>query len=179
MQMEAGTSQELLAMSPERQKAVEKTMADMNNSLKFKAYLLARMPIGWIAGLTLDHVDTRECRASMPYRWLSQNPFQSIYFATQAMAAELSTGAIALLAVTGTKPGVAMLIVGLEATYGKKATSRVTFTCTEGEQLIEAANRAMSTGEGQTATVETVGRMADGTEVSRFRFTWSFKQRKA
>ena len=33
------------------------------------------------------------------------------------------------------------------------------------------------TGEPATASVETVGRMADGTEVSRFVFTWSFKTR--
>ena len=70
-----------------------------------------------------------------------------------------------------------MLIVGMEATYGKKATGRVTFTCREGQKLFDAVDRAMESGEGQQVKVETVGRMEDGTEVSRFQFTWSFKQR--
>ncbi len=153
-------------------------MALMNNSFKFQAYLFAKLPIAWIAGMRIKSLNERECQATMPYRWLSQNPFKSIYFATQAMAAELSTGALAILATSGCKPGVAMLIVGMEATYGKKATGLVTFTCTEGQRLFDAVDRAIVSGEGQQVRVETVGRMADGTEVSRFQFTWSFKQRK-
>ena len=35
----------------------------------------------------------------------------------------------------------------------------------------------VETGEPATVQVETVGRMDDGTEVARFRFTWSFKRR--
>lgn len=163
----------------ERKRAIAKALSTSNNRLQFGAFLFAKMPIAWIAGLRLDKLSENACSASMPYRWLSQNPFQSIYFATQAMAAELSTGAIALLAVTGTKPGIAMLIVHMEATYTKKASRRVTFTCEAGAELFAAVDRAILTGEGQTATVETIGRLADGTEVSRFRFTWSFKQRKS
>ncbi|MCB1035013.1 MAG: hypothetical protein KDD47_14390 [Acidobacteria bacterium] len=46
-----------------------------------------------------------------------------------------------------------------------------------GAALRAAVEETLATGEPATATVETVGRMADGTEVSRFRFTWSFKKR--
>ncbi len=165
-------------LSPDRQKAVQKHIGLMTNSLKFQAYLIGRLPIAWIAGMRLKTLDQDRCSTTMPYRWLSQNPFQSIYFATQAMAAELSSGALGLLAIAGCKPGVALLIVGMEAVYTKKATAKVTFTCSQGSVLFEAVERALSSGEGQTATVETIGRLADGTEVSRFRFTWSFKQRK-
>ncbi len=175
----AGETFRLDSLNPARRSAVEKAMRRMNNTLVFQAYLIARLPIAWIAGMRLKHLSPEVCQATMPYRWLSQNPFRSIYFATQAMAAELSTGALALLAVEGTRPAVAMLVVGLEATYSKKASSLVTFTCSEGARLFEAVDHAMATGEGQTLTVETIGRLADGTEVSRFRITWSFKQRKA
>lgn len=166
-------------LSPEREAAVEKALRQMNSSWKFQSYLLAKLPIAWLAGMRLEKLERQQCTASMPYRWLSQNPFQSIYFATQAMAAELSTGALAILAIAGCKPGVAMLIVHMEATYGKKANEKVYYTCTEGQKLFDAVDRAIRTGEGQRTVVETVGRLKDGTEVSRFKFTWSFKQRRS
>ncbi len=166
-------------LSPEREKAVQQAIETMNSSWKFQGYLISRLPIAWLAGMRLAKLDRGQCTAIMPYRWLSQNPFQSIYFATQAMSAELSTGALAILAIAGCKPGVSMLIVHMEATYGKKADSKVSYTCTEGQKLFDAVERAILTGEGQRAVVETVGRLKDGTEVSRFKFTWSFKQRKS
>lgn len=167
------------ALTGERADARRRLLARLNKGWQFRLFLLAKMPIAWIAGMTLDRIDEDTCTASMPYRWLSQNPFRSIYFATQAMAAELSTGALAMVAIAGTRPAVSMLITGMEATYGKKATRRVTFTCTGGEILRRAAEQAIATGQGTEATVETVGTMPDGTEVSRFRFTWSFKARSA
>ena len=72
---------------------------------------------------------------------------------------------------------VAMLIVGLDAEFSKKADRRVTFTCEEGGKILAAVRETVATGEPATVRVETVGRMDDGTEVSRFRFHWSFKRR--
>jgi len=34
--------------------------------------------------------------ATVKHRWLNQNPFNSMYFAVQAMAAELTTGALVM-----------------------------------------------------------------------------------
>ncbi len=95
------------------------------------------------------------------------------------MAAELSTAANCMLATTGHDPSVAFIIVDLEAQFSKKATDRVFFTCNDGFKAYEAVQRCIETGEPQAATFETIGRMADGTEVSRFKFTWSFKQRRS
>lgn len=160
-----------------REAAVDRMLRRMTRPWLFRLFLIRKMPIAWIAGLRLRRLDRDSCTASMPYRWLSQNPFRSIYFATQAMAAELSTGALAILAVTGARPSVSMLITGLEAEYSKKADRTVYFHCDDGARLLETVDRAMAGGEGESVTVETVGRYADGTEVSRFRFTWSFKPR--
>jgi hypothetical protein len=33
---------------------------------------------------------------SVKHRWINQNPFNSMYFAVQAMAAELATGALVM-----------------------------------------------------------------------------------
>ena len=65
----------------------------------------------------------------------------------------------------------------MSASFEKKATSLATFTCAEGAKLAAAVARAVETGEPAAAEAETVGRMADGTVVARFTFTWSFKAR--
>ena len=153
----------------------------MTNPLLLWMYLWAKVPAAAFAGVRLTELDSSRCRTSVPYGWRSTNPFRSIYFAAQAMAAELSTGALAMLSVesAAAKNGgsVAFLITGLEASFGKKANALTTFTCEAGDELFAAVARAVESGEAQTVRAETIGRMPDGTEVSRFTFDWSFKLR--
>ena len=42
-----------------------------------------------------------------------------------------------------------------------------------------AVNRTLETGDAITEAFETTGRTPDGTVVSRFKVTWSFKKRSA
>jgi len=149
----------------------------MLNPLLLRFYFLAKLPLALMAGVKLRELDAEHAVAAVPYGWRSTNPFRSTYFAALAMAAELSTGAIALLAVEAAPKPVAMLIVNMTAGFEKKATSLAEFTCLDGAKLAAAVARAVATGEPATAEAETVGRMADGTVVARFTFTWSFKTR--
>lgn len=142
-----------------------------------RAYMLTKLPLGLFAGLRVKSLDPHRCQTTVPYGWRTTNPFRSIYFAAQSMAAELSTGALALLAVELAPAPVAMLITELDATFGKKATALATFTCDGGDAIFTAVRQTLESGEPAVATVETVGRMPDGVEVSRFHFTWSFKKR--
>lgn len=135
--------------------------------------------MGLVAGMRLRDITADKCVTSVPFKYLTKNPFQSIYFAVQSMAAELSTATPCLLAVAGHKPSVAFIIVDLKATFMKKATGRVYFTCNDGAKAFEAVEKAIKTGEAQQVTFHTVGQMEDGTVVSEFDFTWSFKQRKS
>jgi hypothetical protein len=149
----------------------------MKSRLLAGGFMLTKMPLGFFAGLRVEEMSTAFCRTGLPYGWRTTNPFRSMYFAAQSMAAELSTGALAMLAVELAPAPVSMLITNLEAEFGKKATSWTTFTCEAGREILEAVAHTVATGEPVTARVETVGRMADGMEVSRFHFTWSFKRR--
>ncbi|MCB1058493.1 MAG: DUF4442 domain-containing protein [Acidobacteria bacterium] len=157
--------------------ARRKLVRQVTNPWLMRLYMLAKLPLGLFAGLRVRHLDPERCETSVPYGWRSKNPFRSTYFAAQSMAAEMSTGALAMLALAG-RPPVAMLIVGLDAEFGKKATSLATFTCADGAALFAAVEETLASGEPAVATVETVGRMPDGTVVSRFHFTWSFKRRR-
>ena len=142
-----------------------------------RLFLLSRLPLGWFAGLRVRHLDAARCEVVVPRGWRTQNPFRSTYFAAQAMAAELSTGALALAAVEDAEGTISMLVTGMSAEFGKKAVADATFVCDDGVAMADAVREAAESGEGVTVEATSVGRMADGTEVARFRFTWSFKRR--
>lgn len=156
---------------------LENTRRRMLNPLLLRLYFLLKLPLALAAGVRLRALEPDRCEASVPYGWRSTNPFRSTYFAALAMAAELSTGAITLLAVRSAPSSVAMLITAMKATYGKKATGTVIFTCEEGARVFEAVAETLRTGEPAVARVRTVGRMATGEVAAEFTFTWSVKRR--
>ncbi|MEP1097566.1 MAG: thioesterase [Cyclobacteriaceae bacterium] len=145
----------------------------------FASYLFLKLPMGWIAGLRVKELSIDRCVTSVPFKRLNKNPFKSIYFAVQSMAAELSTASNCLLAIEGHSPSIAFIIVDLKATFLKKAVDRVYFTCEDGRRAFEAVERCIDSGKAETASFKTVGKMADGTVVAEFEFTWSFKQRSS
>ncbi len=162
-------------LNPEQKKLSHR----ITKGFQFAYYLFFSLPMGWIAGLRVREINEHRCITSVPFKWLNKNPFRSTYFAVQSMAAELSTATACLLAVQGQNPSVAFIIVDLKANFTKKATDRVFFTCSETSKAFDAVERCISTGESTQATFKTVGTMKDGTVVSEFEFTWSFKQRKS
>ena len=68
-----------------------------------------------------------------------------------------------------------MLVVTNNASFTKKATGRITFTCEDGLKIDEAMNKAITTGEGQTVWLNANGINADGLQVSSFNFEWTLK----
>jgi hypothetical protein len=93
------------------------------------------------------------------------------------MAAELSTGAYALIATKGKDESVAVILVSTRAEFLKKATGTSTFTCTDWNEFDNAATNAIKTNEAQTVTGKSIGVNNEGEEIARFEFTWSFKKR--
>ena len=102
-----------------------KLARQVTSGFKFPLFLIRSLPIGWIAGLRVRKLSSESCTTSVPFKYLTKNPFKSTYFAVQSMAAELSTATPCLLAITGKKPSVAFIIVDLKASFSKKATDRV------------------------------------------------------
>lgn len=130
-------------------------------------------------GVRIREMDAAHCVVSVPYRWGTQNPFRSTYFACLAMAAELSTGALAMSLIFKSSPAVSMLIVKMESEYFKKATGRTFFTCEDGAKMQQVVATAISSGEPQTFTAISTGKNSQGELVAEFRFTWSFRVKAA
>jgi acyl-coenzyme A thioesterase PaaI-like protein len=144
------------------------------NPLKLRLFLLRKLPLAWLAGLRLTSLTPEAATVTIRYKYLTQNPFRSIYFAALAMAAELASGIQAMLHTQGGGP-VSMLVVGLEADFTKKAVGLITFTCSDGAALATAIAKSRATGEGRTMLCTSTGRDEAGDVVAVFRVMWSFK----
>lgn len=143
--------------------------------VKFRMFLFWKLPAAFFSGVRIREVDEERSVASVPYKWLTQNPFSSTYFASLAMAAELSTGVLGMMHVYKRTPRVSMLITNMEATYFKKSTGKTYFTCEQGRQIRETVEHSITTGKPQSITVKSTGTNKNGELIAAFLFTWSFK----
>ncbi len=145
------------------------------NRLLVKLFFLQKMPMGLLNGLRIVEIDEKHASVSVPYNYLTKNPFRSLYFAVQSMAAEMSSGAMAIAEIKAASRPVSMLVYDMQAKFTKKAQSRVLFTCNDGEAIRQAIRETLETGEGRTATITSIGIDQAGDKVSEFNFTWTFK----
>lgn len=147
----------------------------IKHPVKFRMFLLSKLPSAYFAGVRIKSFDEHKAEVTVPYKWFSKNPFRSTYFACLAMAAEMSTGLLAMLNTYNSKPAISMLVIGLEANYFKKATGITTFTCEDGDTINALVNEAVATGESKSIKAKSAGRNDKGEIVAEFFITWSFK----
>ncbi|HMU09909.1 MAG TPA: PaaI family thioesterase [Ferruginibacter sp.] len=147
----------------------------INSPVKFRLFLLSRLPAAFISGVRVRSADENKCVVTVPYKWLSQNPFKSTYFACLSMAAEMSTGVLAMAHIYKRNPPVSMLVLKVEGSFMKKAVGRTTFTCEEGQLIRQTIEDAIISNEGKMVTARSYGRNKDGEVVAEFSITWSFK----
>ncbi|MTE27727.1 DUF4442 domain-containing protein [Winogradskyella ouciana] len=142
---------------------------------KLNKFLLFKLPAAYFTGVRTKHLDDTTCVVSVKHRWINQNPFNSMFWAVQGMAAELTTGALVMKKIRESGKKISMLVANNNASFTKKATGRITFKCKEGYKIDEAIAKAIETGEGQTVWLNSNGVNKDGVEVSSFNFEWTLK----
>jgi hypothetical protein len=149
----------------------------VNHPLKLKLYLLTNLPSAFFSGLNVVQASEQSCTVTVPYKNFTKNPFRSTYFASLSMAAELSTGVLAMANVYKRKPVVSMLLTSLEGRFYKKVNGKTAFTCKDGFKIHKAVAAAIETRLGQEIEVHSVGKNAADQVVAEFWFTWSFKSK--
>lgn len=140
-------------------------------------FLFFKLPSAYWTGVRLKRISDTEATTTVRHKWANQNPFRSMYFAVQAMAAELSTGALVMKKISESGQRISMLVAQNNSVFVKKATGKISFTCTEGHLLDEAIQKAIDTQEGVTIWMKSVGVDEKGDEVSTFNFEWTLKVR--
>ena len=149
----------------------------MNKEL-FKHTITTQIPIAWIAGVRLQSWEENKVSTRIKYDFLNQNPFKSIFWAVQGMAAEFSSGLMANAKIAKTGENISMLVLGMQSKFLKKAVGKIIFTCEDGENIDKTIKEAISTKEGVLINVKSVGIDEEGDVVSEFQFTWTFKLRE-
>ncbi|KAF2519464.1 DUF4442 domain-containing protein [Flavobacterium salilacus subsp. salilacus] len=144
---------------------------------KLNTFLFFKLPSAYWSGVRVKQITTAKCVTTVKHRWFNQNPFNSMYFAVQAMAAELTTGALVMYQIKKSGKKISMLVANNKGNFTKKATGRITFTCNDGDKLEEAIQKAIATGEGQTFWMTSVGIDEKGDQVSQMEFEWSIKSK--
>lgn len=152
-----------------------KIRALATNNFRMRLFMLKNLPLGFFVGLRVSKVNQHEAEVSVPYNYLNKNPFRSIYFAVLSMAAELSTGILAMASVYDAPISVSMLVLNMDAQFTKKATGRIVFRCEQGVEITKQIEASVAEGEGKTVKVKSVGVDKDGNQVAEFHFTWTFK----
>jgi hypothetical protein len=142
---------------------------------KLNTFLLFKLPSAYFCGVRTRQIDKEQCTVSVKHRWINQNPFNSMYFAVQAMAAELSTGALVMYHIKDSGKKISMLVANNKSTFTKKARGRITFVCTDGHLIKDAVAQTIATGEGQTFWMKSTGRDEAGDVVSELHFEWSVR----
>ena len=142
---------------------------------KLNLFLLFKLPSAYFTGVRTQSIDAQKCVVSVRHRWINQNPFKSMFWAVQGMAAELSTGALIMMKIQALNKNVSMLVINNNASFNKKAKGLITFSCDQGNLVDEALEKALATGDGQTLVLTSKGIDLSGDEVSSFDFEWSLK----
>jgi uncharacterized protein DUF4442 len=146
------------------------------NPFFFKAYLWARLPLAACAGLRVVRLDDETCTVRMPGGWRTRNPFASTYFAAQLMAAEMATGAAAMLLVRTTAPSLAFILREVRGGFLKRIKGPSTYTFADVAGMRAVIARALASGDSEPYTGR-VQASAAGETASEFEITWSFKRR--
>lgn len=142
---------------------------------KLNTFLLFRLPSAFISGVRVKEISSDTCIVTVKHRWINQNPFKSMYFAVQAMAAELTTGALVMFQIKESGKNISMLVANNKGNFTKKATGRITFTCNDGHLIKEAIEKTITTKEGQTFWMKSIGVNEKGEQVSEMDFEWSIR----
>lgn len=143
----------------------------------FKKLTFFKVPAAYWTGVRLTKVDEQSAEAVVKYKWINTNPFKSMYFAVQSMAAELSTGALLAKKTMEGKESFAMLIINHKGSFHKKATGKITFTCNDAKAIDDAVAKAIETNEPQIIITHSKGVDQQGDVVSEYEFQWSIKRR--
>jgi hypothetical protein len=140
-------------------------------------FLLFKLPSAYFSGVRVQSISDHEAVATVRHKWINQNPFKSLYWATQGMASELATGILVMKNIAESGKNISMLVTKQQGNFTKKATGRINFTCKDGKLIQETIDKAIATGEGQTIIMSAEGIDEHGESVSKFEYEWSIKMK--
>ena len=139
-------------------------------------WMLFKLPAAWLTGVRISSISDTKCEVKVRFKWINQNPYRSMFWAVQGMAAELTTGMLLTKSIQESNTNISMLLVGNKSNFYKKAVGKIKFICDQGEtakELINLTNKNIT----HKAWLKAKGFDETGDIVSEFDFEWSCKKR--
>ena len=143
---------------------------------KINRWMFLKLPAAWLTGVRLTSINDDICEVKVRHRWISQNPYRSMYWAVQGMAAELTTGMLLKNCIDDSETNISMLLVCNKSNFYKKAVGKIKFICDEGKNAKELINLTKQ-NRTHKAWLKAIGIDQSGDIVSEFYFEWSCKCR--
>ncbi len=143
----------------------------------FRLFLMKSLPAAFFCGLNLSSLIKERSVVTVRFSWFTQNPFRSIYFACLAMAAEMSSGVLALVHSQHLTPKVSMLVMGMNAEFHKKAVGKIRFECNDGAKINRVIEDVVKNQIGLVCETHSKGFDEQGDCVADFFIKWTFRQK--
>lgn len=143
------------------------------NQQSFEHTLKTQIPIAWEAGVRFESYDGNSCSISVTLGLMNQNPFGSMFWAVEGMAAEFVGGMMLLSKIEATGVRMSTLVVNGNMNFTKKAVGKIVFTCDQGSKIDREIEAAIATKEARAFELTSIGTDETGDQVAEFVFTWS------
>ena len=136
-------------------------------------YTFLKLPSAWWCGVRIVTLTPEVCEAKVRLKWFNQNPFKSMFWAVQGMAAELATGILIMQGAKSSQSKISMLVINNKANFTKKAKGKLLFSCQPGDRIEKTFAALIETKESQTLWLQAKGTDEQGDIVSTFDFEWT------
>ena len=144
---------------------------------RINRFMLFELPLAYLGGVRVVSIQKETAIVSITHKWMNQNPFKSIFWAAQGMAAEMATGVLVMKGIDNIGKNVSMLVTNQRGNFTKKATGKIIFECNQGKELQDLFNSFDQHNNKAIIELKSIGIDSNNIKVSEFSFTWSLKVR--
>ena len=144
---------------------------------KINAYTFRNLPSAWCSGVRVIKITKLSCEVILRLNFFNKNPFRSIFWAVQGMAAELSTGVLLMQEINNINKDVSMLVIENKAEFTKKAKGKIKFVCSQGQEVKDIFQTLFESKKPQTIWMSAEGLDEEEDRVSYFEFHWTIKEK--
>ena len=142
---------------------------------RINRFMFFKLPLAYLGGVRVISIEKETAIVNITHKWINQNPFKSMFWAAQGMAAEMATGVLVMKGIENLGKNVSMLVTNQRGNFTKKATGKIRFECHHGGLVSKALEESAENGEGRVITMKAEGFNKDGMSVCNFHFEWSLK----
>ena len=153
---------------------LEKEIKNLSKPLRFRIFTILKMPSSAFVGLKITQFSTESCTTTIPGGWRTQNPFRSMYWAVQGMAAEMTTGAFPFAISRSISQNLRMYVIGVESDFIRRARGKIVFKCSNLFDAYNAIEETLKTKEPVNCDLISTGKDSSGEVVSKWIFRWNF-----